>query len=236
MKITFPSIASPNTYLYTFDSNSYATSGEICNDFLYKKILPDGTMNFNTVVSVDLFGDYLASLSLAMLTDDNLCREISWRIPSDFNKNEIEFAASVIYKSGKSRYFSTELRKISSVASKRFDRRFEFIDSNMDGSPKSIFSIIIGNNGGSGLFKYGLATAIRDWFFYNGKKKTKRKNSYMEPAAEFLEWTSDHTKINEIRNGWEACKFAIAAYTAKQNVESSISCFKNYALQRKLEQ
>jgi hypothetical protein len=235
MKISFPSIANENSYVYTFDSYSYNNSSAICSDFLYKKI-NDEKWSLDHSVTVDLLGDYLASLSLAMLSNDDLSREISWKLPSEVNKNEIEFASSITYKSGsKTRYYSMELRKISSVQSKKYDRRFEQINSDMDGSPRSIFELITGNNGWSNLYKYGLAAEIRDWLFNNGNKRTKRKSSYMQPPAEFLNWTSDDTKVHEIRNGWEACKFAIASYQAKQNVASSISCFKNYALQSKLE-
>jgi hypothetical protein len=236
MNFKFPSIANVNLYEYAYNTIGYYDDRAIQSEFVYRKIINEKLSCTMNVVPVELLGDYLASLALAMLADNELSKEVYWRFSSTISENDIEFAASIIWKEGKRRYYSTELRKISSVQTKQYDRRFEPITSEMDGSPKAIFDLLITDNGGSGLYKYGVANDIRNWLWKRNSKKTKRKNVYMDQPAEFLGWTTDNTLIHCIRNGYEACKFAVAAHTARQNVESSISCFKNFAIQSKLEQ
>jgi hypothetical protein len=175
-------------------------------------------------VTLDLLADYLASLAQAMLTDEELAQNLLftiWRRPS---AKQIAWAATVVYKKpkdgeyGKARYFSANEMKVSNAPSKQYDKRFEEIREIHDGSPNSIFRILVPEYA-NGLEKYIIAEAIRDYLIEH--------DGHMELAAEFLKWFErDREKARQLRDAYEACRHITESYRLKAAVESSLENYK----------
>jgi hypothetical protein len=186
----------------------------------------------NSINDVNMFADFLASLATTMLENSDLCGALYYTFSSPIGADDIEFCASVVWKEKDNktpRYYSKELKRISAVKSKKYDRRFEVIDESFTGEPRAIFSML-SNEYNSALKAYGIADTLRE-FLYNKKRGYK----YMPYAAEFLNWTNDDTTANAIQEAYLACRLASEVFEAKSRVTSRINNFKNYELQRKME-
>lgn len=205
--------------------------------FFYQSLSSDGFLIGlkSLLEKVNLFGDYLASLASAMLENNELCEDIYFSFYSSVDVKDIDFYANIAWKEKdrtKPRYFSKELNRISAVKSKKYDRRFEPITDEMDGSLDFIFKMLA-NEYSSCLKKYEIANNIYD--YVNKRNDSKKYYKYMPTPAEFLKWSEDHSIVRGIYEGWTACQKAAEAYIAKKHVQSRINNFMNYAIQSKLE-
>jgi hypothetical protein len=171
--------------------------------------------------------DFLMSLAEAMRADDELAQALVFAFARRPSLKEIEFAASVIYKGHEEkdwlksrRWFSAKELKVSKAPSKEHDKRYEEVREIHDGSPNSIFRILIGEYS-SGLQEYLYADAIREWVFAQD-----RDGIYMPMTAEFLKWTDDREKARALRDGFEVCKNVTEAYRLRCAVESSLESYR----------
>lgn len=139
----------------------------------------------------------------------------------------IEFAASVKFKAGEEkdwlkgrRWFSAKELKVSKAPSKEHDKRYEEVREIHDGSPNSIFRILVGEYS-SGLEKYLTADAIRDWVLAQD-----RGGLYMPMTAEFLKWTDDRDKVRQLRDAVEACKNITESVRLRSSTESLVENYR----------
>jgi hypothetical protein len=228
MRTEFPSIINPNHYQFIYDTSSNFWSAPIHPYFVVRN-LQSGSLD---ALSTELAADYFGSLASAMRDNDELCGEIGWRFQGPSDNENFEFAATVKYgkkDAKRTRYFSKELRRISSVKSKQYDRRFEPICSYMDGSLKQIFDMTK-IHAMYGLGYYACAHAFRKWANDNPKKA-----GYMSDyPAEFLGWTTSDTYAYAVHYAWEAVLSVFAMYESKRNLNKLIDTFKNFAIQHKM--
>jgi hypothetical protein len=180
-------------------------------------------------VQLDHLADYLASLAEAMLADEELAQNCLFTFSRRPSVKAIEFAASVKYKAAEEkdwltgrRWFSAKELKVSKASSREHDKRYEEVREIHDGSANSIFRILVGEYS-SGLEKYLIADAIRDWVLAQD-----RGGLYMQMPAEFLKWTDDRDKARQLRDAVEACKNITESYRLRSAAES---CITNYRRQ-----
>jgi hypothetical protein len=187
----FKSIAD-NQHGYSYDSQAFDIHAPIdCHFRMYKTYGDELTQHSpDWSVQLDHLADYLASLAEAMLSDEELARNLLFTFSRRPSVKAIEFAASVKFKAGEEkdwlkgrRWFSAKELKLSKAPSKEHDKRYEEGREVHDGSANSIFRILIGEYS-SGLEKYLTADAIRDWVLAQ-----ERGGLYMQLPAEFLKWT-----------------------------------------------
>ena len=219
-----------------FESDDWKFTNTIKNDLIIDyPILREisHARKFNDDVTI--YGDYLASLAKAMLNNDELCESLYWEFQSRIENKDIDFYAKIAWKEKdrtKPRYFSKDLNRISAVKSKQFDRRFEPITDEMDGTPEFIFKML-SSEYNSLLKQYNIANSILD--YVNSRNNEKKYYSYMPYPAEFLKWSEDATIIRAIYQGWNACKLASQVYCVKKQTTTAINNFMNYTIQSKLE-
>ena len=230
MKVTFPSTTNPDTIRFGFDSDLWDSS-PVNSSFIYSK-LKDGEEVWprNCKLPVDLVGDYFISLAQEMAKNDDLCRENRWIFTSGPDERELNFAAKVKYTPKKVRYYSRDLKKITATRSKQYDRRYEKVTPEMDGSPESMFSILASSS--TGTLRYSCAYAIHQWL---NKGRRWRKWS-MNLPAHVLNWTHDYETCRAIQAGWSACLQAIEIYNLRQQIEQSVTTYNQYAMVSKLGQ
>lgn len=239
MIVEFPSLANPNKFVYIYNSNCWYCSSNktFHNNFLYQQLNSEefAIGPRKNLDNVNLYGDYLASLAKAMLNNDELCESLYWEFQSRIENKDIDFYAKIAWKEKdrtKPRYFSKDLNRISAVKSKQFDRRFEPITDEMDGTPEFIFKML-SSEYNSLLKQYNIANSILD--YVNSRNNEKKYYSYMPYPAEFLKWSEDATIIRAIYQGWNACKLASQVYCVKKQTTTAINNFMNYTIQSKLE-
>jgi hypothetical protein len=225
----FASIAHSNDFGYSYDSQQWDSHAPIESNFRVFKNYGDGLCAHSPCWSVQLeqLPDFLMSLAEAMRTDDELAQALTYTFARRPSLKEIEFAASVKYRGHEEkdwlksrRWFSAKERKVSKAPSKEHDKRYEEVREIHDGSPNSIFRILIGEYS-SGLQKYLYADAIRDWVLAQD-----RDGMYMPMTAEFLKWTDDRDKARALRDAFEACKNVTESYRLRSAVESGVENYK----------
>jgi len=224
----FESIAD-NQHGYSYDSQAFDIHAPIDCHFRMYDTYGDGLCQHSPDWSVQLddLADYLASLALAMLTDEELAQNCLFTFARRPSVKAIEFAASVKFKAGEEkdwlkgrRWFSAKELKVSKAPSKEHDKRYEEVREVHDGSVNSIFRILVGEYS-SGLEKYLTADAIRDWVLAQD-----RGGLYMPMTAEFLKWTDDRDKARQLREAVEACKNITESVRLRSATESLIENYR----------
>ena len=218
----FTSIGHSAEFAYAYDSQAWDMHAPMESHFRQYHNYGDGLTAHSAdwSVQVEFLADYLASLGQAMLTDDELARDLYYMIWRRPDAKHIAWAATVIYKApkegeyGKRRYFSVREMKVSAAPSKEYDKRYQEIRDIHDGSANSIFRILLPESA-DGLEKYATAEAIRDWLMEH--------DGYMELPAEFLKWfDGDRYKARQLRDAYECCRNVTEAYRLRSAAESSI--------------
>jgi hypothetical protein len=228
----FASIAHADKYGYAFDSSISGNRAEVSRYFRMFETGGDGLTQHSPCwpVTKEYLADYLASLALALKghaiattnfqyleqakeDDDNVqwlpdgelidsIRHEFERRPSD---KEIVFASSVVYKENKRRWYSLREENISSSDSKRFDKRYEEVQTFHDGSAKSMLGILAGEFP-DGMRVYNVAAAIYDWC------RADNDRPYILTPARFLEWTDKYDEADRIHGAYEACRNICEGY------------------------
>ena len=224
----FKSLGKSNEFGYSYDSQQWDSRAPIESNFRVFQNYNDGLTAHSPDWSVQLeqLPDYLMSLAEAMRTDDELAQALVFTFARRPSLKEIEFAASVIYKAREEkdwlksrRWFSAKELKVSKAPSKEHDKRYEEVRDVHDGSPNSIFRILVGEYS-SGLQKYLIADAVRDWVL------AQDRGLYMPLTSEFLKWTDDRDKARQLRDAFEACKHITESYRLRAATESAIENYK----------
>jgi hypothetical protein len=224
----FKSIAHEQHHGYAYDSQAWDAKAPIESHFRMYETYGDGLVQHSPdwSVQVEYLADYLASLAEAMLADEELARDLYYTIWRRPDAKHFAWAASVIYKApkegayGKRRYFSAKEMKVSWSPAKEYDKRYEEVREIHDGSPNSIFRILIPEYA-DGMEKYATAEAIRDWLMEH--------DGYMELAAEFLKWfNGDREKARQLRDAYDACRHITESYRLRC---ATVSARENYKRQ-----
>jgi hypothetical protein len=152
----FASVATPEKYGYAFDSDSWrpsATGYDVESKFRVFETCGDGLTQHSGdwAVTYDFLDDYLISLSVYMLAhkeDTDLFERVGYIVLNGPRREVVKFAASVVWNEkdepfGKTRYYSTSEQKITRNQEKRHDKRYKEIDKYLDGSPKSIYTVLM---------------------------------------------------------------------------------------------
>jgi hypothetical protein len=214
---------------YSYDSQAFDIHAPIDCHFRMFETYGDGLCQHSPDWSVQLdhLADYLASLAQAMLADEELAQNCRFTFARRPSVKEIEFAASVKFKAGEEkdwlknrRWFSAKELKVSQAPSKEHDKRYEEVREIHDGSPDSIFRILVGEYS-SGLEKYLTADAIRDWVLAED-----RGGLYMPMTAEFLKWTDDRDKARQLRDAVETCKNITESVRLRSATESLVENYR----------
>jgi hypothetical protein len=221
-------------FAYAWDTQAWDMNAPLEAHFRQFYVYNDGLTAHSESwsVQVEYLTDFLASLSEACLTNDELAKDVLFTIHRRPRLEEIEFAASVIYKEpanwNKRKFFSAKEMKISGNQDKEHDKRYEEVKDWCDGSPKAIFRILIGEYA-SGMTKYSYAEAIREWAL-------KQPNMYMEMAAEFLGWfkgDDQREKARALRDAYEACYNITESYRLRHAAESGVANYKRRIEQKR---
>jgi hypothetical protein len=148
----FKSLAHEQKHGYAYDSQAWDSKAPIESHFRMFETYGDGLCQHSPdySVQVEFLADYLASPAQAMLGDAELANELRFTIWQRPDVKHIAWAASVIYKAPKDgdwnhkrTYFSAKEMKLSKAPAKQYDKRYEEVREIHDGSPKSIFRILI---------------------------------------------------------------------------------------------
>lgn len=220
----FASLKHGKTHAYAFDSDAYDYKAPLYDHFRMYETYGDGLTQHSGDWSVTLeyLTDYLFSLATAMQTDAELVDRLKYAICDRPSKQAIEFAASIVFKEGKTRYFDLRERKISSSDSKRYDKRYTEITDVYDGSAKSIFRIL-SDDCTRGIAKFAYAHAIREWALDTDCMDSKDR-PYMQLEAVFLNWVSDNDSARQMRDAFHAClkliEASFAVHSAKIDLEN----------------
>ena len=235
MKITFPSTINPEKYQFIYDTDSYARSGPFGYCFEYQERRNDG-ISFTYAMSLptNLAGEYLISLSAILMGEENdeLYRSLFYKLTNNIPNTDIIFASKVVYNAKKRKYYSTSLRKISSVSSKQYDKRFEQVHDELDGSVKSIFEILNGRNN-EGFHQYDVAKTINKW--RQSLKMREYRKLFMELPAKYLKWTDSYNEAAAIDYAYEAVMSALTIWKTKKEYKNHVDQYMQNAMVAKLE-
>lgn len=234
----FPSLANPTEYGYSLDTDAYDHKAPVDAHFRMFKTFGDGLIQHSGdwAITVEFMADYLASLADILDGDEALLQQVSYSICQRPTVEQIEFAASVVYKPSpdankypKPRYFSTKELKISSSPSKQHDKRYEEIRDIHDGSAESIYRILIPEYA-DGLQRYAYASAIRDWIVEGNQKN---RPYYMQFPGNFLKWFDDRDKGRDLKDAYEACYLHVESYRLKHSAKANLENYKRRVVKAK---
>ena len=225
MHVKFASLAHPEKFGYAFDSEAYdyKTSHPSHDHFRMFETYNDGLTqhSHDWTVDRDHLADFLYSLAAQCMENGELAEKVYHAVSHRPCEENIAFAASVIYKEGKRRYFSVSERKVSSSESKEHDKRYEQIRDIHDGSGKSMFRILISEYA-NGMDALGTAYAIREYLLKNEK--------WMPLAADFLEWYKDRADEREmcqsLNRAFETIGYICESHRLRLNTESSVDGYR----------
>ncbi len=218
----FASLAHSKEHAYAFDSDAYDSKAPMDAHFRMFQTYGDGLIQHSTdwPVTAEFLGDFLASFAVAMMEDEELLDRAKYSLADRPSDQAIEFAATVVWKENpKTRYFSAQEMRISSNPNKRHDKRYQELRDFHDGSPNSIFRVLIPEYA-HGMEAYCYATAIRDWLLKSGDRP------YMELPGEFLRWSKDRESAIQLRNGYESCWCLIQSHQLRHLANSNLESYK----------
>jgi hypothetical protein len=176
--------------------------------------------------------DYLASLTVAMLADEELAGDLLYTLYRGPKLAEIEFAASVVFKAGegmtayekKTRYYSISESKVTSNPTKEYDTRYRKVQSSEDGSPEAVYRMLLPEYARD-LERLQWSTAI-----YNWAMATKVK--YMQLPAVFLKWTNENDVARELRDAFESARNVAESYRLRASAESAVEQYRRNVARR----
>ncbi len=220
----FNSIARPNEFGFSYDTDCYGSS-TVSDRFRMFQTYGDGLIQHSSDFAITwaYAPDYLAALATAMLTDEELVSHVAFTLDKGRMTQEFEFAAGVVFKEtdreyGKGRFYSMEERKVSSSQAKRHDKRYFEIAPWMDGSPDAIYRMVL-PEWADGIHRYVIAESLRDWVLAQDSKR----GLYMPLAATFLKLENgDRDYAQSMRSAYNACLLLIRAYQMRTEAESHL--------------
>lgn len=218
----FASLGHSSEFAYAFDSQAFDMKAPMHDHFRMFHTYGDDLCQHSGdwPVQVEFITDYLISLAVAMQTDEELLDGAKYALSNRPHVNAIQFAATVLWKDdGKRRYFSVNEAKISSSPSKQYDKRYQEITDIHDGSPKSIYRILIAEHS-DGIQKYSYASAIRDWVLAHPDR------GWMELPGQFLQWSKDRDDARKLYEAYESCWNLVQSYQFRHMANVGIENYK----------
>lgn len=242
MRHKFISLKEPLKYGYIYNSEAWDTNTRFCLSRHFQQCETYGDVHENGnytqhsgewTVQVEFLADYLASLATYILANpgeetDKLLQHVSYEVERRPTDAAIAFAASVVFKPAvradgeetgyekHCRWFSLEQKKVTTSESKRYDKRYQEVEKRHDGTPDSIYRILIPEYA-NGLEFYTYADAIRDWC--QAGDGNERPYFYGH-TAQFLKWfDGDAHRAQELRYAYKACLEISRAYRARCEAE-----------------
>lgn len=239
----FASIAHSDKYGYAYDSEKweYRTAPFLQMKFRMFETCGDGLTQHSPDWSVteDFATDYLFSLAAVMIEDEELARDAAYCFNDKPRAEIIKFASALVYNPekdkewAKQRFFYLGEQKVTRNPDKRHDDRYKELKDWHDGTPKSIYSIIVPEHC-HGLTRWIYANAVRDWAGEN------MKNGFMEMPAVHLGWFKDGVKsqgeqfqrAREFRDAVESCQSIGESYRQRKIGIQEVQCYRD-GLERK---
>lgn len=226
----FASIMWPNKFGYAVDTEQWESRAQVHSHYRQFETYGDGLCqhSHNWPITIEFIDDFLGSLAVAMVADEELCQHQAHNFQRRPSIGQIEFAASVVYKEGKRRYWTLDDKgkNVVTSADKRYDKRYQEVESWCDGSPEAIYRILIPEYADA-LQRYATADAIRDWVL-------PRPNGWMPMTGEFLKW-KPYCDVPEaarrLRRAFNACRCITESYRLREEAKCDIA-----SLQRDAEQ
>jgi len=221
----FASVAHPQKYGYAFDRSVWSVKSTETNQYFrqfetYGDGLTQHSGDWN--VTFDFLTDYLASLAVAMMANDELARTAAYSLRHDTTADRIAFAASVVWRESdrsweKRRYYSMTLLKMG-TRTKEHDKRFEEIRDSADGSRASIFRLV--NTSYASMFdSFQMAEAVKSW--------ADAQPKYVQIGEGFPEFFGgDYAKNSQLRSALQCCRYVVEAVERREWAQGSID---NYA-------
>jgi hypothetical protein len=241
MKIRFASLQHPDKYGYAYDTDSWTSMATVDTHFRQYQTFGDGQCQHSgdSAITVEFMADYLASLAVVMLTDEVLTKELRYLFSGGPSVSSLEFCASVIFKpvsdesawEKKTRYYSVELKQISSTESKRHDNRFHKLEKWNDGTAGAIFTMLA-REYESGFDKYQRAHMMHDWFRNMcAARSDAYPKVYMDLPGVFLNWFKDPDgpgdRARQLRDAYDACASIGNAFSMRAQAMGNL---RNYRL------
>jgi hypothetical protein len=173
-------------------------------------------------VPVENVADYLYSLALAMLKDDELAATAAYTLMSSPSDETIAFAASVVWRESdndysKQRYFSMALQKMG-TRTKEHDKRFEAVNRYIDGSKASILRLVTSEYA-AGFERMKNALAVDEW--------AGRQSKFVPAGESWPKWFGeDYDAEMRFRNGLFTAR-AVAESVRRR--KSAVDALENYS-------
>ena len=231
MYVKFPSLAHSAEHGYAFESRpEWSSNVQVDRRFRMFQTYGDGMIQHSPdwAITREHMLDYLASLSRAMLNSSELTEELrsdfTQRVPLD----RLNFAASVKYKTGdedwtKRRYVSIGEQAIVGRKKGEYDKRYEEIQTWMNGSAESMYRLLIANHTQfpKAMDCYFVAVSIYDWYSADSRNRV-----WSPRPADLLEWCKDgKSEALAWENAWESCEHIAQAHNSAKRAEIA---FRNY--------
>lgn len=219
----FPSLGNPLQFGFVYESGAMDIHAEIESRFRMFHTYGDGMTQHSVDWSVrrENLVDYFYSLASVMATDKELADSCGYLFESGPDVPDIVFASTVLYDEKRKRYYSLKERKVSSSGNKRNDRRWEEVPTWADGTPKSMYRLLLPDYA-KGLMALEFATAIHDWVWGIGRDK----DLWMETPTRFLEWFTDQDEARRLQSAYEACRNLARAHRLNNHAVSLIEHYK----------
>jgi hypothetical protein len=236
MRIIFKSLAHPNEYAYVYASygswrhNSYAMSPCFGMYQTYGDGMTAHSPDFG--VTVEHYADYMASLAAtATAAASDMISNISFSFTSRVDAGTIEFCKNLRRDEKKDTWYTLDESKysrkahehlschISTSRAKDHDKRWNRVESWMDGSYEAIFQLLCKEHY-SLHEKYVLARAI-----------SEHLGSYANSAEKLLNFPKVFGSTEPYAWALEACQAAIKSYRLREVADGQV---RNYT--RRMEQ
>jgi len=220
----FASLAHPEKYGYALDTSAWGSSSETHSYYRQFETYGDGLIQHSGDWSVtfDFLTDYLASLAVAMMANDELVEAADYSFRRGASAELIAFAAGVVWRESdkqydKRRYFSTQLSKMGARA-KQYDKRFAEIQDWHDGSRSSIFRLICPEYP-TRFEQYQIALSVENWAELQAK--------YIPTGERFpVFFDGDYQKLYSLKCVLQCCRHIAEAHERKQWAQGSIDNYK----------
>ncbi|HEX5426563.1 MAG TPA: hypothetical protein VFW94_23650 [Candidatus Acidoferrales bacterium] len=234
----FPSLAD-DQHGYAIDSGAYNNSAQVHESFRMYQTYGDGLIQHSPdwPITTDNLTDFLFSLAAYALEhpeDEELLRHLLFRLNRGPLRQAIEFCATVVWGKRdeenksyeKRRYFSIAERKWGTHKTKQYDKRYQELTSDHDGTTKSLYRLLLPEFA-DGLERYLTARAIYQWTMEDSDR-------YMQLPGTFLKWfegdgydSRGNDKARALRDAFEACVAIAESWQKRQHTECHINNYKN---------
>ena len=171
-RFNFPSLSRPDKFGFMWDTDHYAQYPGFDEHCLFFDTYGDGMTQHSVEhpITAEFAADYMASLAAYLLENPERVDSVRYQFTPNYNDKDVAFAASVVYKEApegkrqKEHYYSIEERKITASENKRYDKRYNRVETWMDGKPEATVRLLW-REYYDPLDTFVLNHQVRDWYF-----------------------------------------------------------------------